>query len=215
MLNKNFTKPITHTLIIFCLMISVVFAAGVAQKLQNPANVIRESISKLQSQVKAEMHTDISGENAGKLQSIVLKILLPYIDIDFMATRTLGKKWRTASKAQRQEFITQFSMMLVRTYSAALLKVSSLDVKVFPMRGKSWMKKKVTIVNGQIINHDSGSVANIAYYVQKSGNSWKIYDFAVEGIGFLNNFKEQFKQFATMQDLLKRIKKLNAANSKS
>ena len=46
------------------------------------------------------------------------------------------------------------------------------------------------VVRSTIIS-DSGPVA-VDYRLEKSGDSWKVYDFSVEGIWLIQNYRNQF-----------------------
>ena len=48
------------------------------------------------------------------------RLVLPYLDVERMARRVLGKRWRAATPEQQTRFVSAFRTMLVRTYALVL-----------------------------------------------------------------------------------------------
>jgi len=83
-------------------------------------------------------------------------------------------------------------------------------VQVYPMRGVQWKTAQYIAVKGAVTSKSNGSTSQVTYYLERSGNTWKIYDMAVEGVSFMQNFRSQFQSFSDMDSLLKRVDELNA-----
>lgn len=148
-------------------------------------------------------------KNPEELFSIVKQVVLPMIAIDHMAGLTLGTKWREASKAQQDAFINSFGYMLVRSYATTLLSVSNYTVRFNPLRDDAWKQDKFIQVNGRVIAKSNNKGSAITYYLERSGNTWKIYDISIEGVSFVKNFAAQFSEFPTMKKLLERLLAVN------
>lgn len=183
-----------------------------AQSVDNPVQMLQKTVNKLQS--------DISGSHASlvksphKLYELVKKTLIPAIAIDRMAAMTLGPKWRSADKAQRQAFVSAFSQMLTRTYSRSLLQVSNYDIKIFPLRGNGYKTAEQVAVHGKLSPKNGSNSSSVTYYLERAGSHWKIYDFAVEGVSFVKNFQAQFQQYPSLSELLTKLNALNARQGK-
>ena len=82
------------------------------------------------------------------------------------------------------------------------------------MRGSSWKRQSVVGVAAKIINKSTGSSSDATFYLEKSGNSWKIFDLAVEGVSIVKNFQEQFSSFKSLDKLTAKIESVNKASEK-
>lgn len=179
----------------------------------NPYNFLNDNFNKLQSEIKTSKAS--FKKNPDKLYNVIKDVVLPNIAVNQMAGTVLGPKWRTATPKQRQEFILEFSKLLTRSYAIALLKVTHYEVKIRPLRGTSWKTQQVVSLQAKVINKSNGQSSNATFYLKRSGNSWKIFDLAVEGVSIVKNFREQFDSFKSMKVLLDKLKVLNKASEAS
>jgi len=178
---------------------------------QNPVNMIQNTVSTLQNRV-AQQKSALA-QDPQKLYALVRQVVMPEVDVDEMAAMTLGPKWRTATPAQRQQFIDEFGFLLTKTYTNALLTVTDYNVVVYPLRDNAWQSEQYVSVNGSVAPKNGGQASAVTYYLERSGNSWKIYDMAVEGVSFMKNFQSQFQSFPDMPTLLARLTELNNSRS--
>lgn len=187
--------------------IALVCVSTAVFALQKPTQFVTSLVSNLQSQVSAK-HATLSS-NPSELYNVVKKEVMPDIAIEQMAGMTLGPRWRSATAVQKKDFVGQFSQLVTRNYSAGLLKVSVYNFKVYPLRGNSWESASQVDVHGAIVPKNGGQGSNVTYYLERSGDSWKIYDLAIEGVSFVNNFRSQFASYQNLNDLISALKKLN------
>ena len=168
---------------------SVIYHSNVSQPdaVVNPYNFLRNTLDSLNAQIK---NSKVSyDKNPKELYKIVKKIVLPNIAVNQLAGTVVGRKnWVSSTKSEKNEFIAAFSELLTRSYATALLKVSDYEIRLRPLRGSSWKKSHIVRIAAKIVNKSSGSASNAAFYLERSGDSWKIYDLAVEGISIVNNF---------------------------
>ena len=97
-----------------------------------------------------------------------------------------------STPTQRQAFIQQFTILLIRTYSSALAQYTDEKVNFLPLRGNFNAETRVQ-VNSKIIR-DSGPPINVSYRLVRMGEQWKLYDFSVDGISLVQSFRSQFAQ---------------------
>ena len=184
--------------------------AGSVVAVNNPEQVLQEAIAGLQKEINTKK-TQLA-QNPEALNQLVNQYLMPIVYIDKMAAMTLGPKWRSATAEERKEFIQEFSAMLTRTYSKALLQMGDYEIKVFPLRGDQWKRQDYVAVSGTLSTQGGGNAASsVTYYMAKEKNLWKVYDFALEGVSFVKNFRSQFEQYPDMKTLLARMKAMNAS----
>ncbi len=134
--------------------------------------------------------------------------LLPNVDVTGMSRSVLGRDaWNKATSAERQEFISVFTHLIIRTYANPLAEYSDESVKYLPIRGS--IDGQFTRVNSVIIR-SSGQNIPLSYSLVSKNNSWKIYDLSVEGVSLLQSFRSQFGQIlqdSTMKDLIAQMRK--------
>jgi phospholipid transport system substrate-binding protein len=90
------------------------------------------------------------------------------------------------------------------------VKISDYEITVSPVRGDTWQTSQYVAVNGAVVSQSNGQKSNLTYYLERSGNSWKIYDLAIEGVSFLKNYQSQFQTFNDMNALLVKLAQLNS-----
>lgn len=174
---------------------------------QSPVQVVKDTVVHLQQEVQKQ-HADLKN-SPQKLYRVVNKVIMPQVAINEMAALVLGPKWRTANQQQRNEFVKQFAMLMTRTYANALLTVADYDVSVSPLRNQNWQKAKQIAVMGTVKPRNGGPSSQIIYYLVNEQSGWKIYDFSIEGVSFVQNYRSQFASFQKIQPLIERLSTLN------
>ncbi|MDF2529587.1 MAG: toluene tolerance, Ttg2 family protein [Gammaproteobacteria bacterium] len=202
-------NPLHYIILGFALLVGA--QTALADTVQNPVTMIQNTVGKLQTEIAQQK--DALAQNPQQLYQLVKTVVMPDVDVNQMAAMTLGPKWRSATPAEKQEFIDKFGLLLTKTYTNALLTVTDYTVVVYPMRGNDWQTEQNVSVSGTVTPKNGGQSSAVTYYLERSGNSWKIYDMAVEGVSFMKNFQSQFQSFANMQDLLARLTQLNNSQS--
>lgn len=187
---------------------SWVFVSAYADTVQNPTAFVQTIVTNLQNKVNGRQSALES--HPQQLYAIVKTVIMPYVDIDEMAGLALGPKWRMATATQQQNFINSFSLLLTKTYADVLIKITDYNITVNPMRGIAWQTAPSVAVTGQVVSISNGQSSQITYYLHRSGDTWKIYDLAVEGVSFLKNYQAQFQSFSDMNTLIAKINQLNA-----
>jgi phospholipid transport system substrate-binding protein len=177
------------------------------QTLQDPAKFLADFVGNIKHQVAANQVSLASSPE--KLYALVEQDVLPNVSLDEMAGMALGPKWKNATPEVRKEFIVQFSQMVTRNYSSGLLKVSDYTFKIYPVRDAVWKREKRVSINGVIQPNSGQAGSNVTYYLERSGNAWKIYDMAVEGVSFVSSYRSQFESYETVEDLIPALKALN------
>jgi phospholipid transport system substrate-binding protein len=124
------------------------------------------------------------------LRQFAEKNVLPYVDMARMARYVAGPHWRGANKNQQAEFVEQFTLTLMRSYSQSLLKLEIAKMDV----GSAIPDGKERVIVPSKVTQKSGAVADISYRVFKESQSgnWYVYDVVVEGISLLLNFRQSY-----------------------
>jgi phospholipid transport system substrate-binding protein len=121
---------------------------------------------------------------------LVEDLVLPHFDFERMSIWVLGKNWRSADKAQQQQFTNEFRNLLVRTYAKALLEYTDQRLRYLPFHAEN-SADKVTVKTE--IEQQGGPSIPLHYsmYLNKGGE-WKVYDIKVDGISLISNYRSSF-----------------------
>lgn len=123
------------------------------------------------------------------VNKIVDQVLMPSINFEKTTRLATGLPWRSATDSQKKALVNAFKKTLVRTYSGAFKNVNDdTRITLKPFRGD--INAKIVTVRS-IITLSTGSVA-VDYRLEKSANRWKVFDFSVENVWLVQNYKNQF-----------------------
>ncbi|HZB92228.1 MAG TPA: ABC transporter substrate-binding protein [Stellaceae bacterium] len=113
-------------------------------------------------------------------------------DQDFDAPRiaqfVLGRYWRTASDAQRQQFVAAFENYMVQVYASRFRQYSGAQFKVVGDREQS---------NGAMVTTEieraNEEPARVIWQLAKTPNGYKITDVSIEGISQAVTYRQEFQ----------------------
>ena len=151
-----------------------------------------------------------SQNEEGYVNQVINDLILPAIDLDSMGKLIPGKHWKTASDAQREQFITQFQSMLVRTYAKSVADYWDAKVTVFPPQGEQQGNRHR--VKSQL-DIGSGTPLQVDYVFRRKDGTWKVFDLVVDGLSLIKNFRTSFYQEISQTSLDALIKRLASTNA--
>ena len=177
-MNTALLRVACGVLLLLTIQVSVA-AATVA----DPKIVVKQSTEQVLQALRAE------GESLKKrpqrLYEIINELILPHFDFRQMSKWVLGRYWRQASELQRDEFVRQFELLLVRTYSDALVEFRNETLEFLPSRVRS--DTEVTVRS--MLNRAGGPPVPITYDMHKVGEQWKAFDIAIDGVSLVINYR--------------------------
>jgi phospholipid transport system substrate-binding protein len=150
---------------------------------------------------------DAYRRDPAKLAGLVDKYLLPHFDTAFSAQLVLGKYWRTATPEQRQHFIDAFYHSLLTNYGSALVDFTDDRLKIFP--SKVDPDAKTATVRTEV-KRSNGDRVSVNYYLRKTPQGWKAWDVVIDGISYVNSYREDFGAQIEQQGIDAVIKRLEA-----
>ncbi len=156
---------------------------------KTPDALIKEVSTDVLDAVKADK--SIQAGDLRKVIALVDQKVLPYVDFQRMTASAVGRYWRQATPDQQARLQEQFKLLLVRTYSGALSQVSAEQaVELKPSRYGPTDPEVVvrTEIRGK------GDPIQLDYRLEKSGDSWKIYDVNVLGVWLVENYRNSFAE---------------------
>jgi len=165
-------------LITILLSFSVVTVASA----NTPTEALELSVNQL---IAIAAKTDTSDEEKKKQLAVVINA---EVNFNQVSRRIVLKKWKKATAEQKAQFKKQFSNIMVDTYADLLKNYSNEKVLYVKEQIK---KERYAIVDTQVIS--GNKKIPIRYRMVKSKDSWKIYDFVVEGISIVSTYKKNYK----------------------
>ncbi len=174
--------PLILSLWLFALLpISVAGANAPAQQL------VMDTTSKMLSLIEAD-RKKIEAQPV-YIYELVEGVVLPHFDFDRMGRLVLGKHWRKTSEAQREQFIKEFSFLLVRTYATAMMDYSGQEVNYLPFREG---KDKGDVVVRTEIDQKGGFPIPIDYSLHLKDGEWKVYNVKIDAVSLVLNYRTTF-----------------------
>ena len=111
-------------------------------------------------------------------------------DRDYAGRLVLGVHGRGASDADVKLFADALADNLMQRYGSSLLDFNTrLQVRVkseTPLRGGAIMRVSTEMLR------QGGEPIPVDYLMRKTGNDWKVFDVMVEGVSFVQTFRNQF-----------------------
>jgi phospholipid transport system substrate-binding protein len=116
-------------------------------------------------------------------------VLREGFDMQALSRFVLGPHWRSASDAQKQEFMKLFEDWIVSAYGERFSQYSGEQFKVVGQRPEG---DAVTLVTSQIVRPNGGPPIRVDWRVAKSSGQEKISDVVVEGISLMVTQRQEF-----------------------
>lgn len=181
-------KPFYSFVAIVCVLVASfgnVFAA------QSPTEQLRPCIDKV---------TDILVNDAKVVQGEMNKVdrimdaVKEGFDFQEMSKRVLGKKWRSLSRAEQEEFVELFTQLLKYSYVTKMEQYTNQSVEY----GKQRIKGNRAEVRTLLV--DADRKIPVLYIMLLHGEQWLVYDIVVEGVSLVRNYLEQFREILRKDD---------------
>lgn len=132
---------------------------------------------------------DIQNGNQSKVYQLVETKILPIFDFNRMTQLVIGKHWPRATAKQKQDLVTEFRNLMVRTYSSSLMAFNNQTVDFKPLAMKPG-DSDVTVRSE--IRQPGGQPIPINYSMYKTSFGWKVYDVTIDGVSLVTNYRSSF-----------------------
>ena len=180
-------------------------AAPAAASADNPSDVVQTAAQSMLGDLDKDR--DSYRRDPAKVGQLVDKYLLPHFDTQYSAQLVLGRYWRTASAEQRQHFVDAFYHSLLTNYGAALVDFTADRLKVFPTKVDADAQRATVRTE---VKRSNGDRVSVNYYLRKTPQGWKAWDVVIDGISYVNSYREDFGAQIEQQGLDAVIKRLEA-----
>ena len=195
--------------IVLTVLLSFASTAAIASDITDN---LRATIDKAISIVTDESLRDKKQIRRQKLRVVIEK----QFNYKQMVMRSLAKNWKARSPEERKEFIRLFKKLLENSYASKLESYSDETINYVD----EIIKGKYALVKTEIVRKDA-TIA-VEYKLINENGQWLVYDFVIEGVSIVHNYKSQFTKIihkesyeALVQKLSNKIKELELGNGNS
>ena len=168
---------------------------GAAQQ-QAAAATMQGSPSKLVFDNSTRVLTTLESRRAeftqdrGKLRQFINSEFNSMFDRDYAARQVLGRHGRGASDADVKLFADALADNLMARYGSSLLDFNTrLKVRV---KSETALPRGLGVKVASELLRSGGDAIPVDYLMRKSGSQWKVFDVMVEGVSFVQTFRQQF-----------------------
>ena len=105
-----------------------------------------------------------------------------------MVRRALAKNWKSRSDQERREFTDLFKKLLENSYASKLESYSDETINFTD----EVIKGKYALVKTEVVR--KASIIAVDYKLINGAGVWKIYDFVIEGVSMVRNYRSQFSK---------------------
>jgi len=135
------------------------------------------------------------------------KVIGQRFDFRQMAKHTLDNAWGNHSRKEQTEFTRLFKKLLEKSYMHMIENFQGGKVHFLSER----VKGKYAFIKTNIVSSDR-TIA-IHYKLKRVGKEWRVYDFLVQGVSMVRNYRFQFTKVIRQESfkgLLKRLEEQTA-----
>jgi phospholipid transport system substrate-binding protein len=137
--------------------------------------------------------------NRGKLEQFVAGEFNNMFDRDYAARQVLGRHARGASDADVKLFADALADSLMRRYGSSLLDFNTkLRVRI---KSETTLPRALGVKVASEMLRSGGEPIPVDYLMRKSGGTWKVFDVMVEGVSFVQTFRQQFDNELTHKSI--------------
>lgn len=155
---------------------------------RSPEQVIRDASELTMAAIDGRR--DELKNDRDALFKLVDEILLPRWDRQYTGQLVMGRNWRDATPEQRDLFISGLYRKLLDSYGEGILQYESDQLRIIGTRGN--LEEGPVMVDSEV-RMDDGTPVPISYRLRIHEGAWKVYDVVVEGISYVQNYRNQYQ----------------------
>ena len=138
-------------------------------------------------------------KNRGALEQFISGEFNAMFDRDYAARQVLGRHARGAADADVKVFADALADSLMRRYGSSLLDFNTqLKVRI---KSETALPRGLGVKVSSEMLRQGGEPIPVDYLMRKSGSGWKVFDVMVEGVSFVQTFRQQFDSELTNKSI--------------
>jgi len=127
---------------------------------------------------------DLAGKVTGSVRD--------FLDIDELGKRALADQWSKGTPAQQQEYLSTLRALIEDNYIKGLRSNLEYTVDYTGESIENGNPVVVTQINTK--RHNRPYKIEVDYVLKKDGDKLKAWDVKTDGVGLVENYKEQFNK---------------------
>jgi phospholipid transport system substrate-binding protein len=155
---------------------------------QSPSQMVLDNSQRVLSTLerrRAEFTRD-----RGALRQFVSSVFSKMFDRDYAARQVLGRHARGADDADVKLFADALADNLMQRYGDSLLDFNTkLRVRV---KSETALPRGLGVKVSSEMLRAGGEPVPVDYLMRQTGGTWKVFDVMVEGVSFVQTFRQQF-----------------------
>ena len=169
----------------FALLLSAPVCAGA----ESPDALVRRVTDEVMQIV---LHDEqIKAGDTERAVALVEEKVLPHFEFQRMTALAVGQGWRKASAEQKGRLVSEFTNLLVRTYSSALSLVEDQKLEIKPLQLKP--EETRVLVRSRLLQSAAEPI-EVDYRMIRKGADWKVYDVIVGGVSLVTTYRNSFAE---------------------
>jgi phospholipid transport system substrate-binding protein len=180
-----------------------------AMAVTGPEQLIRQTSNSVITEIDANRET-YQGDPQ-KVYALVDELVSPHFNFAAMTDLALGIYKDRINAEKKSVIINEFRLLLVRTYSSALLEYTDQGLIYLPMDG-SEAEGMVTVRTQYDLS--GGFPIPVDYNMHLDDDGWKVFDVKVDEVSLVANFRSSFARSIKRNGVDGLIKTLHASNQK-
>lgn len=155
-------------------------ASAVAAPATDPQSFLRGAVDEVLAVVYAP------GPGSQPLSVRVRPLLEKHFTAEGITRRAVGPGWRQFTPAQQKRTVELFFDLVLRTYADRFTPTEKPRITFGATTEIAANRREV-----QTSLTYQGSTYSVAYRVEQTGDTWKIYDIVIEGVSMVANYRAQ------------------------
>jgi len=168
--------------------------------------IVRETVDQvLEVLARKDLDTD---QRVRQIEQITYQ----RFDFATISRLVLSRKWKEFSPEQREDFLTQFKLLLSRSYGTRINRYEQEEVAILGHRVEP--RGDVTVKTR--IEGGTADGIEVDYRMRKKEGPWLVIDVIIEGVSLVSSYRSQFKEIlghGGPNALLEQLREKNAASS--
>jgi phospholipid transport system substrate-binding protein len=120
-----------------------------------------------------------------------------------MVMRSLAKNYNERSDEEREEFTGLFKKLLENSYASKIENYQNETINYVDEKTKG----NYAMVRTQVVRKDG--VIDVDYKMLKDNGQWLVYDFVIEGVSLIRNYRSQFSKIISTESYGALVSKLS------
>ena len=152
---------------------------------------------------------DTQAGGPAKIVDLVETRVLQLFDFTRMAQIAVARNWRFATPAQQQVLISEFKVLLLRTYTSSLSNYRDRIIEFKPLRA---VLDDTEVTVKSLVKQSGVSPITMNFDMEKVVTGWKVYDIKIDGRSLISAYRETFARIVRDGGLEGLIQSISAQN---